>query len=132
MDRNDGSSFWGYRGSSCRGVEGEGRGVDIRQDRLSSDRADRFRCCHEGEGGKDDFVARSDFESPEDELKSRGSAVHTDGVVGFTVGAERCLESGNFRTSNESSTGEQVCNYWLQIGKKIPMLTRKIDQWDAV
>ena len=37
VDRNDGSSFWGYRGSSCRGVEGEGRGVDIRQDRLSSD-----------------------------------------------------------------------------------------------
>jgi hypothetical protein len=132
VDRNDGSSFWGHSGSGCRRVEGKGRGVDIRQDRLSSDRADRFGCCHEGEGGKDDFVTRSDFESPEDELKSRGSAVHTDGVAGFTVGTERFFESGNFRTSYESSTGEKVRNYGLQFGKKIPMLTRKIDQRDAL
>ena len=111
----------------CR-VDVEGGGIDVHEDRRRAEEADHLGGCDEGEGGREDGVARADLEGHERHEQGVGARGAADGVFRADVAGER-------RSSSRTS-GPLM--YWpwartramlaLQFFRDAPLLGGQVDE----
>jgi hypothetical protein len=84
-----------------RGVEVEGRRIDIHEDGLPAVAGDARRRREERERGRDHLVARREIESVQRQHEGVGARSAADRVSGAHVGGDLLLERGDFAAEDE-------------------------------
>ena len=111
----------------CR-VDVEGGGVDVHEDRRRAEEADHLGRRDEGEGRREDGVARADSEGHErheEGVRPRGAA---DGVLCADVAGEGLLQLPDLRAVDVLAVGEDPGDIGIQFIRDAPLLRGKIDK----
>ena len=108
VHRHDGPGARGDRRLDGRGIEVEGRGVDVREDGLRPlvERAVGRR--DERERARDHLVARAGAGEPHAEVQAGGAAGDGDGVAGADGRGERLLELAQHRAERELAGAQHL------------------------
>ena len=130
MDRND--SFR-LRGDLGGGFDG----IDIETDRTGIDKngggaypGDAARSGEEGEGGDDDFIARSDAESHQGEENGVGAGGTADAVFRLHHGGTFFFEGVHFGTHDKLARPQHAGESGGEFGFKGQVLGVDVEEWD--
>ncbi len=94
----------------------EGAGIDVDEDWAGAEVAENFRGRGEGERGGDDFVAGTDAERPQRQMKRAGAVRQRERMFGADVFGELGLETFGLGAGRDPSGAECVENLALFLG----------------
>ena len=130
MDRNDGFRLRGDLGGGFDGI-------DIETDRAGIDKngggaypGDAARSGEEGEGGDDDFIARSDAESHQGEKNRIRAGGTTDAMFRLHHGGTFFFEGVHFGTHDELAGPQHAGEGGGEFGFKGQVLGVNVEEWD--
>ncbi len=111
-----------------RRVDVEGGGIDVHEDRRRAEEADHLGGCDEGEGGREDGVARTDLEGHERHQEGVGARGAADGMLHADVGGERRFQFPDLRAVDVLAVGENPGDVGVQFFRNAPLLGGQVDK----
>ena len=111
MDREDGPGTGRDFAPDVRRVDIHALRFHVRQHRGGPGVDDGVGRGREGQGRRDDFVARLEFQAEQAQVQGGGAGMHGNGMLRAAVGGKGLLEARDFRACAQPAVAQAVHNF---------------------